>query len=332
MRRLPVFLLLDTSESMVGDTVEALYTGMGQLMSALRKDPQTLEIGVLSVLTFGAEAKVALPLTAVQDAVSPHLELSSGTSLGAAFDLLRAEIADKVVKTTAERRGDYRPIVFLITDGQPTDDWRKGLARFRQAQSSVTIHAIGCGEDVDFSVLKEITPNTWFMREMDATAFGKLFACVSASVRSVTDSALNGGPTADNLEEWAGGALRKPTQEECRPQTELRQVFIPVTCSTTKKDYLLRFRRDDLGKYYCADAHKLDKPMPGAKEAAAKINTGILGKVKECPYCGNENFFYCRSCNSTSCIKQGARHHICPQCGWKGTVSWGTFDMNRSNG
>ena len=234
--------------------------------------------------------------------------------------------------STAERRGDYRPIVFLITDGQPTDDWRKGLVRFRKAQASVTIHAIGCGEDVDFSVLKEITPNTWFMREMDATAFGKLFACVSASVRSVTDSALNGGPTADNLEEWAGGALRKPTQEECRPQTELRQVFLPVVCSTTKKDYLLRYRRDDKGGYYCSAAHKLDKPMPGAGGDAATISSARLGVPRDCPYCGNPGIAKCL-CGVLSCHSMELPVLHCPVCGHTGFLGGGkSFDLKRSNG
>ena len=332
MRRLPVFLLIDTSESMVGDTIEALYSGMGQLLGALRKDPQTLEIGALSVLTFGASAEVALPLTAVQDVMLPRLDLSSGTSLGAAFDRLVGEIDANVVKSTAERRGDYRPIVFLITDGQPTDDWRPAVARFRKAQPSVPIHAIGCGEDVDFSVLKEITPNTYFMREMDAAAFGKLFACVSASVRSVTDSALNGGIPKDDLAEWAGGALRKPTAEECRPQTELRQVFLPIVCSSTKKDYLLRFRLDDSGRYYCAAAHKLEHPMPGASGAAQTINTSRLGNPLDCPYCGNPGVAKC-GCGTLSCHSMSTREFRCPQCGKVGILGGGrSFDLNRSNG
>lgn len=332
MRRLPVFLLIDTSESMVGDTIEALYTGMGQLLGALRKDPQTLEIGALSVLTFGAAANVALPLVAVQEAVLPHLELSSGTNLGAAFDLLAGEIAANVTKSTPERRGDYRPIVFLVTDGQPTDNWRPAVARFRKAQPSVPIHAIGCGEDVDFSVLKEITPNTYFMREMDAAAFGKLFACVSASVRSVTNSALNGGAPQDDLEAWAGGALRKPTAEECRPQEELRQVFLPLVCSTTKKDYLLRFRLDDTGRYYCAAAHKLDKPMPGAEGSAQTINTSRLGAPLDCPYCGNPGVVKC-ACGTLSCNSMTKRGFQCPQCGHVGMLGGGgSFDLHRSNG
>ena len=332
MRRLPVFLLIDTSESMVGDTIEALYTGMGQLLGALRKDPQTLEIGALSVLTFGATADVALPLTSVQEAMLPRLELSSGTSLGAAFDLLADEIRSNVVKSTPERRGDYRPIVFLITDGQPTDAWRPAVSRFRTDHPSIPIHAIGCGEDVDFSVLKEITPNTYFMREMDASAFGKLFACVSASVRSVTDSALNGGAAKDDLEEWAKGALRKPTAEECRPQSELRQVFLPVVCSTTKKDYLLRFRLDDSGKYYCAAAHKLEKPITGAEGSAQTINTARLGAPLECPYCGSPGIAKCR-CGTLSCHSMSTPVFKCPQCGNVGMLGGGrSFDLNRSNG
>ncbi|MBR1836992.1 MAG: hypothetical protein IJ783_06850 [Kiritimatiellae bacterium] len=201
----------------------------------------------------------------------------------------------------------------------PTDNWRPAVARFRKAQPSVPIHAIGCGEDVDFSVLKEITTNTYFMREMDAGAFGRLFACVSASVRSVTNSALNGGAPQDDLEAWAGGALRKPTADECRPQKEIRQVFLPLVCSTTKKDYLLRFRLDDSERYYCAAAHKLDKPMPGAEGSAQTINTSRLGAPLDCPYCGNPGVVKC-SCGTLSCNSMTKRGFQCPQCGHVGML------------
>ncbi len=332
MRRLPVFLLIDTSESMVGEAIESLNTGLESLLTALKRDPQTIEIGALSILTFGSSASVSVPLSAVLDIQLPQLELSSGTCLGSAFDLLTREIADKVVRTTAERRGDYRPIVFLITDGQPTDEWSPAVARFRKAQPSVPIYAIGCGEDVDFSILKGITPNTYFMREMDATAFGKLFACVSASVRSLTDSAITGSTPKDDLAELAKDAIRKPTDKECRPLHELRQVFIPAICSKQRKHYLLRYRLDDSGGYYCAAAHKLDKPMPSAEEAVGTINTSQLGLPLDCPYCGNDEFFYCHSCNTASCIAGNADHHTCPTCGWNGSVSRRAFDMNRSHG
>jgi len=57
MRRLPVYLLIDTSESMVGSAIESVRTGLSVMLSALRKNPYALEMGALSIITFGGNAK-----------------------------------------------------------------------------------------------------------------------------------------------------------------------------------------------------------------------------------------------------------------------------------
>ncbi|MBQ4310052.1 MAG: VWA domain-containing protein, partial [Oscillospiraceae bacterium] len=56
IRRLPVYLLLDTSGSMTGDPIEAVRQGVKALVSELRGDPQALETAYLSVITFASTA------------------------------------------------------------------------------------------------------------------------------------------------------------------------------------------------------------------------------------------------------------------------------------
>jgi uncharacterized protein YegL len=57
MRRLPVYLLLDTSGSMSGEPIESVKNGMQVLVSALRQDPYALETAYLSVITFDGTAR-----------------------------------------------------------------------------------------------------------------------------------------------------------------------------------------------------------------------------------------------------------------------------------
>jgi uncharacterized protein YegL len=63
MRRLPVYLLVDTSESMVGTAIESVQSGLGVMMRALRKSPYALEMGAVSIITFDRVAKKDEKLT-----------------------------------------------------------------------------------------------------------------------------------------------------------------------------------------------------------------------------------------------------------------------------
>ena len=63
MRRLPVYLVLDVSGSMMGEPIEAVRNGMQILASTLRTDPYALETAYLSVITFDGEARQVAPLT-----------------------------------------------------------------------------------------------------------------------------------------------------------------------------------------------------------------------------------------------------------------------------
>ncbi len=68
---------------------------------------------------------------------------------------LVAECANReVAQTTAETKGDWKPMVFIMTDGLPTDDWEKGLAKFQQRKWGIVV---GCAiNDGDTSVLQKI--------------------------------------------------------------------------------------------------------------------------------------------------------------------------------
>ena len=92
MRRLPVYLVLDTSGSMTGEPIEAVKNGVQMLVSALRQDPYALETAYLSVITFDSTARQAVPLTELSMFQPPKLEASGVTALGDALKLLSDKI------------------------------------------------------------------------------------------------------------------------------------------------------------------------------------------------------------------------------------------------
>jgi len=181
MRRLPVYLVLDVSGSMHGEPIESVRNGMQVLVSTLRSDPYALETAHLSVITFDSAAQQVTPLTELMTFQPPFIEAGSLTALGAALRLTKECIEREVRKTTPEQKGDWKPLVFLMTDGQPNDDWRKGLEEFRKASVGLVV-ACAAGDQADVSILKEITEAVVYLSTADAGTIGAFFKWVSASI------------------------------------------------------------------------------------------------------------------------------------------------------
>lgn len=130
-RRLPVYLLLDVSGSMTGEPIAAVQNGVQTLVSALNDDPQALETAYLSVITFGTTVTQAVPLTELTSFTPPQLQVGGLTSLGEALSFVTQCADREVIKNSPDAKGDWRPLVFIMTDGVATDDVNKGLKDFR---------------------------------------------------------------------------------------------------------------------------------------------------------------------------------------------------------
>lgn len=180
-RRLPVYLLLDTSSSMTGEPIEAVKTGLQTLLSALRQDPYALETVHLSVITFDTAAKQAVPLTEVAAFQAPDIQASGVTALGAGLQLLSESIAREVTKGSGEQRGDWKPLVFLMTDGAPTDDWRRGKKALDNVKIA-TLVACAAGPGAKKDVLQELTEAVVSLDTADSSTIKAFFQWVSASV------------------------------------------------------------------------------------------------------------------------------------------------------
>jgi uncharacterized protein YegL len=355
-RRLPVYLLVDCSESMAGPAIESVSKGVGALVDQLRANPLALETAYLSVITFSRYARQDVPLTEVMSFQPPKLSVRPGTALGAALDLLVKCIGREVVKTTATTKGDYRPLVFLMTDGQPTDAWEAAADRIKAARnpSLANIYAIGCGPDVDAAVLKRLTDIVLLMPEVTPEKFKKFFVWLSASVQAASqrvesggDAKGGGGPDMLGLASLPDGVLEEagasgggyPSGASSdypsgQKYDSPRQVFLHARCSRTKKPYLMRYARRPYDiAYEPIAAHPLEDFGEDDGQAMPPINSSMLDGAPPCPYCGNVGGGMC-DCGALFCLAPGNRDPVtCPKCSSSLKLGHsGDFDIRRAEG
>lgn len=330
MRRLPVYLLIDCSESMAGSAIEDVNRAVQVMVRDLRGTPQALDTVAISVITFSGDARLVVPLTPIELFQLPALTIRPGTSLGRALDLLVSCVSMDVVKTTESRKGDWRPLVFLFTDGQPTDDWRSAAERLKTLTSPriSSIYAIGSGIDVDYSVLHEITDIV-----LKADDINKAFVWITASVQSASVGLTEGIGSLPALGD--DYALKEVSKDEYVPEIEPRQVFVNAKCSMALCDYLMRFVREQVGGPYVAKAaHELNGYDAEFGTKLPPVQSVRLAGVPACPYCGNPSAAVCR-CGGVMCIDiRKSEGVICPHCGMlqQGGFTTGNFNVNQSEG
>ncbi len=186
-RRLPIYLLLDTSGSMHGEPITAVQNGVQMVMSALQNDPQALETAYISIITFESEVKQLIPLTELSQFNPPQLSAGGCTSMGEALKFVSQSADKEIMKNTPDTKGDWKPMVFIMTDGVPTDDFASGLEVFKKRKWGMVV-ACAAGGDADEKLLQQITENVVKLSTADAESIKAFFKWVSQSITTSSKS------------------------------------------------------------------------------------------------------------------------------------------------
>jgi uncharacterized protein YegL len=122
---LPFYILCDESGSMdANGGIDAVNKGLPELHAAIAGDPLVSDKCRIGLITFSDIAEELLPLSNLSDVQAmPGCAAKGMTNYGEAFNLLRVVISRDIANMKSQGIQVYRPAVFFITDGEPTDDW-----------------------------------------------------------------------------------------------------------------------------------------------------------------------------------------------------------------
>ncbi|RDV36431.1 VWA domain-containing protein [Bradymonadaceae bacterium TMQ3] len=203
-RPLPVIVLADVSGSMgVDGKIQALNHAVREMIEAFRDESDLRAEIHVSVITFGGEASVHVPLGASHKVEWNNLSASGGTPMGGAFNLVRTMVEDR---DTIPGRA-YRPTIVLVSDGQPTDDWKQQLQALLGSERGGKAFrmALAIGADADHSVLKDFLadPEARVYQADEARQIRKFFQIVTMSVAQRSKSATPNSAVASlSQEDW----------------------------------------------------------------------------------------------------------------------------------
>lgn len=347
MRRLPVYFLIDVSESMIGEPIEQVQDGLATIIKELKTDPHALETVWISIIGFAGRSKVITPLQDVITFYPPKIPIGSGTSLSSGLNELMRAIDREIVKTTYERKGDWKPIVFLFTDGIPTDSVDNEIERWnRSYRKQCNMAVISIGENTNYNLLGRLSDTVLQFNNTDANSYKSFFKWITASIKASSENVNSTNLEEINLSKASPDLVERVDLSKKHRVPDENFVVLNGKCSQTNTLYLAKYKQSseysgiaDLQTriFRLEGAYKIDEKLyrefSVERDYSLKVSSDELYGNPTCPCCGNQIGIAHCICGGIHCIS-GDGEATCPWCENRGFYGSGegSFDINRSLG
>jgi uncharacterized protein YegL len=183
MRRLPVFILIDSSASMMGGAISAVNTGLKSLVQTLRTNPFSLETVHLGIISYNTEATIVRPFGDLLSNDLIEIEAKGRSNFGLGLELLIEEMKNQIKVSTNETKGDWKPLIICMTDGRPSGAWRKKLKEFHKINKGDFV-VCACGMKSNLSIVESFGGSLVVLNEKRQNSIYEFFRWVSSSISS----------------------------------------------------------------------------------------------------------------------------------------------------
>jgi len=187
--RCPCVLLLDVSGSMSGDPINQLNQGLQVFQQALLQDNLAAMRVEVAIVTFGDGITVVQDFVVAKQFQPPILNIDGLTPMGAGINQALNMVQQRKAIYKQNGVAYYRPWIFLITDGSPTDEWQSAAYRVKQEENkkSVAFFAVGV-YGADMTTLSQISSRQPL--SLQGLNFRDMFVWLSQSLTSVSHSQI----------------------------------------------------------------------------------------------------------------------------------------------
>lgn len=203
--RCPVVLLLDTSGSMSGDPITQLNSGIETFKREVQQDATASLRVEVEIITFNSSVDIIQEFVTIDGFLPPKLKVSGETKMGQGIELALNELEKRKSIYRSEGIQYYRPWIFLITDGSPTDMWEQASHRIKQAvtDGKLCFFLIGV-KGANMDILRQIAHPSTPPVMLTGVKFQELFRWLSNSMKRVSSNKVGQQVELPPIDEWAG--------------------------------------------------------------------------------------------------------------------------------